>query len=336
MRIQKILDSARRTLADPNAQRWSDDDLLALLDEGQKDFAQQTLSLLGETDVGLPLNTPYFDLPPDCMRLTRILYNGAKLPFVSHAELDNRSTTTNGFFNQQGGADWESDTGSPLAYVYDRHVQTVGRVYPMAQDPFETDVYSFEGVYSVSAGYTNDFGVVTFLPNDDLSSDYGIVSAMPGLSDDFGVTVNVLAPIDTTPDPGFGVEVGITDFTTSPLLGLTADTSTDEYVVNPDVMPFGVISAMEDQVSYVHAYYIKNPADVTTVDDTLDINPMYDLAMKFYVTGQAFFNDLDAGNQQKGTQQLGIYDRHVANAKRERQRDFTSASAHQTLYRSGF
>lgn len=99
----------------------------------------------------------------------------------------------------------------------------------------------------------------------------------------------------------------------------------------------GVISNLKDEsiTSYLKCYFLKNPATVENIDSTLDIPGMYDIALKFYVCGQAFMNDIDTGYQQKGADQMRIYERHVKTAKRDSARDFTRAGQFETEYRLG-
>ena len=91
-RIEEILRLARITLADQDKQRWSDDDLLAFLNEAHIDFATETQLLAGRVEIPVTIGDPYFDLPEDVWLITRVLLGTTNLPLVSHTELDYRQT----------------------------------------------------------------------------------------------------------------------------------------------------------------------------------------------------------------------------------------------------
>jgi len=82
-------------------------------------------------------------------------------------------------------------------------------------------------------------------------------------------------------------------------------------------------------------YFLNNPADLVDATSIPSIPSMYDIALKFYVCGQAFMNDIDTGYQQKGADQMRIYERHIRNAKKDSAHDFTRAGQFETTYRSG-
>ena len=105
------------TLADPEKQRWDDDTLIAILNEAQIDFSQETQMLHERIKVPLILGSPYFTLPADCWMLTRALYNEELLPLVTHQELDLSRGSVNTDFNFSIGADWEQAKGIPKAII---------------------------------------------------------------------------------------------------------------------------------------------------------------------------------------------------------------------------
>ena len=161
-RVESILARARITLADPGKQRWDDDTLLSILSEGVEDFVEET-QMLNETSLaGLTQGNPYFDVPEDCWQITRVLYEGAPLPFVTHKELDKRSLT------------WEEDTGAPEALIYDRSSPLESKVYPVPDE----------------LTFTNNLGVVT---GSIVSPQFGVTTAASGvvLEDLYGVVTDV-------------------------------------------------------------------------------------------------------------------------------------------------
>lgn len=283
-RAEKIIHNARLTLADPDAQRWSDDILLSLLNEALIDFNQQTECLHRQVDIVLTVNNPYFDLPNDCWMLTRVLYNNSVLPIITHKELDELGTRHSyRSFNSYIGAAWETTTGSPLAIVYDRRNINKCKVYPIPDESVALQ-------YNVSP---DSYGVLVAADGYTMDSVYGVVSEV------------------------------ITDDTT-------------EYFYNFDYneSSYGVVTNVAD-TQVLHIYYLKTPKELETAQDDIDTPSMYDIALKFYVCGQAFMHDIDTGSQQKGAIQMQVYQRHVMNAKKTSVRDFVRAGVFETTYRNG-
>ena len=123
------------------------------------------------------------------------------------------------------------------------------------------------------------------------------------------------------------------------IFGVVSSNSTDTFGVttsadNLEVQPIYGIAT--DITYFLTCYYLKNPGELKDVTDVIDTPAMYDIALKFYVVGQALMNDLDAAYQQKGAAQMMIYERHVKNANKSSMRDFTRAAQFHTIYRNGF
>jgi len=139
-------------------------------------------------------------------------------------------------------------------------------------------------------------------------------------------------------DVGYlGVAVSVEGAELPDVFGVVSDVE-DSNAIDLDYTDlFGVVSNLssEEIESYVKCYFLKNPATLESIDSELSIPSMYDIALKFYVCGQAFMNDIDTGYQQKGADQMRIYERHIKTAKRDSAKDFTRASQFETYYRRG-
>lgn len=337
-RIEKILANARITLADPNQDRWDTPTLIAILNEAQIDFCQQTQMLHARIDVPIVIDNPYFALPEDCWLLTRALYKNAVLPLVTHQELD--TTSNSRFCTDFGvsvGTDWESTKGEPQAIIYDRANMLEGKIYPIPNKPLEETSYIFDAEGSDTFSEVELFGVTTLVVNADLLDDLGVVSALSSLTtdveltSDFGVTSALIDAADV-PNNGFGITVDITDYELTTTYGTIADI-TDDSIVDTFKNVYGFVSTVIEASSFLKCYYLKNPVDLVDETSNLTIPSMYDIALKFYLCGQAFMNDVDAASQQKGIAQMRIYERHVSTAKKDSRKDFTRAGQFQTVYR---
>lgn len=291
-RIERILKQSRITLADKNAERWSDEDLLSILSEGHRDLCLHSSILTGKYDLYLEVGEQQYTLPDDVWELTRVTYGERVLPLVSHSDLDDQTLAK---FNIDYGLDvaadnWEASTGSPCAILYDRRNVNELKVFPIPDESitdrdYELDLTNPEQFYGDGA-----FGVVTSIGDYTFDSPFGCIT---GLYDP-RVSKEVIDPV------------------------------------------FGVVSSIQETSTILRCYYKKVPDHIEAVTDTLLTPPMFDTALKYYVIGHAFMNDLNQEYQAKGAQQLGFYDRELQMIKNTAKRSATQASQFTTPYRGAF
>lgn len=176
-RIERIIKNARMVLADKNADRWTDDDLLSILDEGHKDLCQQSKILTARAEVTLTVDSPFFTLPDDCWQLTRATFDNQVLPFVTYNQLDELSSIAPhcNSIRDYNSADWQTDVGLPEAIVYDRRNMSEGRVYPTP------DANALE-----QATFSSPFGVSTESEDGTVLPVFGFSDSAPG-TDPFGL-----------------------------------------------------------------------------------------------------------------------------------------------------
>jgi len=261
-RITDIISKCRVTLADKDGDRYTDDDLIALIDEAQEDFCKETKILKASANVSLFVGAQTLIMPEDCFMLTRATYQNEKIPLLTYSDVD--------FFLSNGDSQnllgmtysWEEEIGTPEALIYDKNNLGEVRVYPIPANLVEEDTVTVDPL--------------------------GVVSDL----DLFGVLT-------------------------------TSDT-------------FGTVTDIETTGDVVKIYYVKFPTKVTTVNSTLDLDRVFDTALKYYVTGKSFLNDLDTGWQEKGLQQLQFYEREVKRAKNNAASNHVSSGEFSTNYRSSF
>jgi hypothetical protein len=73
---------------------------------------------------------------------------------------------------------------------------------------------------------------------------------------------------------------------------------------------FGVVSEVA-VLSQVYLQYVRDPATVTTDLDSLELSTTFDTAIKNYVIGHAFLDDLDSQNQERGQRALAMYENEI-------------------------
>ena len=277
-RVADIITRARDTLADPKKERWSDDRLLRLLDEAQKDFARQTSLLKGYANIPLIPFTATYSLPEDCWRITRAHYAERNLRLVSHEAMD--------AFDE----DWYTRQGSTIeTLVFDQRNDNVIRCYPIPDDSSVEYNYTFEQSDTPEYAGAGRFGVVTEF------ADY-------------------------TFDGVFGVTTGLFD----PAISTESFDS-----------PYGVLTDVGESTGNIAIFYIRDPQRIKYMTDELEISSRWDIALKHYIVGHAFLDDLDTQYQQRGSTSLSLYDRELNLAQRTSRSDSTAMQQYETSYNGG-
>lgn len=268
-RIAKILKRVRYSLADPEGDRWSDDRLLALIDEVQVDIAVKNNLLRTKVDKFIVSNVNEYKLPDDAVNITRIVdVEGTRIRIRSHAQMDEIDPL------------WEVTKGNTIEYiVFDKQNPGQFKVYP--------------------------------IPVKDSGEE-------PFLVDTNGVTADITGDTLTTP---FGIVV---DIITSSSLTTTFNSI------------YGIVTDMSSRVNSLIVYYNKRPVDIDTAASFLEINEIYDKAIKHYVVGMAWRDDKDTQNRQMGIEELVFYKGEFIEAGKNSSADNQVSSNQKTQYNDGF
>lgn len=175
-RIERIFQKARVTLADKDGERWTDEDLLLLLDEAHKDFCRQTQLLAGRVELPIVVGNAYLELPDDIWLITRATYDGERLPIITYTDLDHM-TFVHRFkdFGINVGSDWEDDTGRPEAILYDRRNLNELRIYPIPDESIVEAEYTFADNPDVGFVGSGRLGVTVGIDDYSFDSEFGVV-----------------------------------------------------------------------------------------------------------------------------------------------------------------
>jgi hypothetical protein len=254
-RIETILLRARDTLSDPNKHRWTDEQLLRLLDDAQKTIVLQARLLRTTKVIRLVAGQAEYALPTDAHRYIRVLDDSKQnLKLVSHEQADTLF-----------GTSWELEEGDPVeAIIYDKSNLGTLKVYPIP-------TLDSALVYAT----TDRYGFVESIDTYVVNSSYGVV----------------------------------------------ADFSTDLENVFTDDNVYGVLTDMADDVEGLKIYYLKKPSTISSVSDTLEINDVFDRAMKYYITGIALRDDKDTQNRQIGNEELQFFQVELNQALKDSAQD---------------
>lgn len=143
-------------------------------------------------------------------------------------------------------------------------------------------------------------------------------------------------PAEFYGDGAFGVVTSIDQYTFDSPFGCVTNLFDPAVKSETFSSVFGVVSDIQSNTQVLKCYYIKIPSHLETVQDDLLTPTMFDTALKYYVVGHAFMNDLNQEYQAKGAQQLGFYDRELQLAEKTTKRDSTKAAQYSTPYRGAF
>lgn len=343
-RIEDILVRVSDTLADPNMERWPKERLLRLIDEAQKDICRRAKLLRTKVSFAVYDGLSTYKLPSDVLLLDRVLFNNKNLPLVSHNELDERNQT------------WETEVGEVQACVFDKQNRGYLKLYPIPVVDSTAGEYEFalaKWQEDIIYDMNTDFGVVVSGElGDTIDSDYGVlvdvdsfyyVYVPPGckcdglteipdtISSDYGILA-YLATIEKdikANDSTYGVTVSIEDYAISSDYGLLASIVDDDFSIENFNSDYGILTGWAVSNSELTVYYIKKPTTITSITSELEIDDIFDSAIKYYVTGKALRDDMDTQNRVVGNEELKFYDRELAEAIKDDFADFTRSSSKQ-------
>lgn len=179
-RVESILLKARNHLADPHKSRWTDDNLLAILSEGQQDLASQALLLKKWVDLPVFYNESTYKLPEDFIKLeTAYILDEEKTPlkYISYQDLDKRKRQA-----------WEDQVGKPEFIVYDlARNSSEFMIYPKPDKETEAATLLFDG---------DPYGVITSADGIIIKSQFGTITSSNiedfEFASRFGIVTNIL------------------------------------------------------------------------------------------------------------------------------------------------
>lgn len=161
MLAKEVLKQVRYTLSDTDGDRWSDERLLVLLNDGIRNIALNT-TLFVETIFYVVTDLVVdIDIATNSLKILRAEYLDEPLPFFTFDEMDKKDKT------------WQLDTGTEVkALVYDRQKNGLLKQYPIVSN-----------VQNPNIVYDGSFGVVTYISYSDIepvvADLYGDLAGIP-------------------------------------------------------------------------------------------------------------------------------------------------------------
>lgn len=351
-RIESILKAIRFSLSDlADQQRWTDERLLLLIDEAHRDVAVKTHVLKGTASIYPLEGVAEYALPEECWLITRATYVDRRLLLKSFDDMDDNSLL------DDTAAAWETETGqTPLALITDNRDMSVIRVYPIPNEESQKTLYSIDGgatldfvVYLTDSPYgeitsvsefetvSNDFGFVTSCDSVFYTNSTTEVNAPVAFSSPYGLVASIQDDIALLEDgqADFGIVSDIEGHQFNSVFGVISDVfSTD--IQNELIDTFGFEQSIYLVEVPITVRYIKAPAAISTIYDSLLTHPMFDVAIQQYVIGSAYRDDHDAKSAQKASDAFAFYERALTDVKLSSQRDGMKAPVIKSKYRTGF
>lgn len=146
MNASQILDKVRTRYADDPLcegddvnSLWSNDEIYDAIDEAQKAFAFDTRLLRDSrttsvTQLTVTADSEWADVSDKVLEIkkAKLSSNGAKLSIIDYQKLENGFLNIDDYFNFTSSANWESDTGTPIAIILNLQHDAV-RLYPIPE-----------------------------------------------------------------------------------------------------------------------------------------------------------------------------------------------------------
>lgn len=338
-RIDKILLQVRDSLSDPDQERWSDDRLLRILSEGQKDIARQTQILKGESEIPLLAGQYTYDLPEDLYLLMRVVFGNEVISLMSHQDMDHMNL---GWFSKYGP--------DIQALVYDKLDLHKIRTFPIPNERIAGTDFVFANEGSVEPINSDQAkGVVTGYDAGQLNELNGVltdydINAPTSFNSLYGVLSRLIRGDTkvTYYDDYLGITTSVEGVDGGTPYGLVSDIDYNEDFVDlPDTSvfssDFGVITNIREITSNLKIYYIKDAPEVVNKSDELTVPSIFDTAIKYYIIAKAYADDIDAEYQTKSDRAMLIYQREMDTVGTQLNRtDGTRSTQYRTRYRGAF
>ena len=305
-RIPKILLKTRDVLADPLEERWSKDRLIRLVDEAQKDISRHSKILKSETTLALAQGVSDYNLPNDVWLLNRAAFDSCVIPFLSHNNMDNKdfiASLSNSYNNRDNNRYYAYSDISISSYTC-WEVLTAPRISAI--------IYDNRNMDSIR---------VFPIPDESINSvEYTFENAGPIIFDG---------------DEYLGIVTDITDYTFDSIYGVVSTLYEPEVVENY-LSLLGTITNLTETTASVTLWYTRESTEITSEDSELEIPKVFDAAIRYFVIGQAFLDDIDTSFRERGVEFMTLYDRELELILNTSNKDGVAAQPNRTSYRSAF
>ena len=316
MLVLDIVSQARERLGDLKKQRWTDNRLINIVNQGQRDICLETKFLRKEYLMPLIINQTIYTLPSDCVSIMRLEYQEELVPLHSRSDKDIPRAITADFTAYKSNLN--VDTLEIVPAPTELNTRTI-----MLQGLVDNSVYQVTPLYgtitrSVSDLVTIDplYGAVT-----DLTTEYNTLEEL--VSDGHGEiqgenkTIRAVAP-----NNNLGVVIRIDQILSDDEYGVIVDV--EGQLMNGE---YGLIADINVLDDVLKVYYAASPVKVKTLETELILPDLWEDLILKYVVGTALQDDNDANNIQRGEIELGKYVAKLGTLRTQSALDFSSDSS---------
>ncbi|MCI4437400.1 MAG: hypothetical protein JHC33_11395 [Ignisphaera sp.] len=318
MLVADVLAQARSRLGDEAKHRWTDDRLVYIANQGQKQICKLSGILRREAYIPLTKNKRVYRLPTDCVTLRRVEYNDKILPIYSRSDTDDNLRLVNGMVAVK--------TNLAMGFL---------ELYPEIPD-FEKDVIMVEGVSTDSVfSVVPYYGVVTNIDEpyiiadvfgeiDSISMDYSTAELSKGYGE--VVDSNLCQSFSFGYSNGeYGVVTAV-DYSapTYTKFGVITDTNNSQYIIGGS---FGITTDISTPSSFIKVYYEAVPTTNLVYTSGFSIPDVWEDAMLKYIVGTALQDDNDANNIARGESEIAKFTNDVLKAREIASKDFSGGAS---------
>ncbi len=340
MTALSIITKARERLGDEKKQRWSDNRLLSIVNDGHKDICKFSNIYRRDTYIPLRANQLMYRLPEDCISVRRIEFAEGVLPLYTRFDIDNPNYSV----------------GTDLVCIKDNLPMGELELYPAIPTDIEKYYNQVEGINTdetirvdrrgVFVGsnrpalYEVDplYGVLT-----DSSTDAIALPSIGPFGDIYSTNINHRAgiPPPVGPPPVTPVGVQNTNPITADMLGVLSSVYFKQeaqpsdnlfgFITNSRIADisgqYGVVTDIANFKDCLKVFYSAVPSDLQSINSDLVISYIWAAAMQRYVVGTALQDDNDANNIARGEGELAKYIAEVSKAASMSSKNFSGSAS---------
>jgi len=320
MTVQEVIRAARARLGDVDKTGWSDDRLLEIINNGQRDMCRRASIYRRMVIVDLANGVSSYTLPHDCYNITRLERDGKQLPIYSREDI--------------GRVKIAASTYAIKSNLNRSEIE----VYPMPTDVPKFNAYVEGTKLPTDKHLRNPLGVTT-------GSSTGFAMHSP-----LGVVSRVQDIIACNPHAKFGeiADIGVNSAIKYIKLGLGVITGVqtkplpikqygflEALGTTHTIGTYGLCTHASFGDGFITVYYDAVPPIIKWVNSSLYIEDLWLNALVHYVVGIARQDDNDEGNYQIGEAELTKYENEVMKARKISAKSFNSqiGVVRETIYR---
>ena len=342
MLASDIIQRARQRLGDELKQRWTDDRMLTIVNDGYRDICKTTNILRKESYIPLRQDQTRYNLPDDCISVRRIEFGGTVMPLVTRNDIDNMNYPTvqnvglygikdnldmqkievypsvpegtEKYYTQVQGINTDEDT-----IIVQRRGVTTGSSVPT--------LYSVDPLYGVvTDSGTNAITLQTAAPYGEIySTNLEIQPSNVGTEPTESPTLpGLLLPIPIIPKDARGVLTELLFNETDSHYNILG------FITNSRVATlsgqFGITTDIANKEDCLHIFYSCVPEALLSVDSELRMSDIWEAAMLRYTVGTALQDDNDANNINRGELELSKYVVELDKAFKMSSKDYSGSA----------